>query len=153
MQGSADDRWVTPASEELFRRSMRSFHLRWPLLLRDLAELARRPDAPVIVEGFGLLPELVAPLLDDPRQGLWLIPTEAFKRASWERRSKPGFRTQVSDPDRGAANLWDRDLLLAAEIERQARALELKVIVNDGGLDAGQLADAAVDWFAPFLLP
>jgi molybdopterin-guanine dinucleotide biosynthesis protein len=151
MQGSADDRWVTPTPEELFRRSMRSFHLRWPLLLRELAELAPHPGAPVIVEGFGLLPDLVRPLLDDVRQGLWLIPTEAFKRGSWERRGKPGFRAQVSDPDRGAANLWDRDLLLAEEIARQARALQLKLIVNDGALAAEQLSDAAAEWFAVFL--
>ena len=151
MQASADERWVTPAPDELFRRSMRSFQLRWPMLLAELAELAPGPGAPVIVEGFGLLPDLVRPLLDDPRQGLWLVPTEAFKRGSWERRGKPGFRAQVSDPTRAAANLWDRDVLLAAEIARQARALQLKLMINDGALDAEQLADAAADWFAPFL--
>jgi hypothetical protein len=41
--------------------------------------------------------------------------------------------------------------MLAAEIERQARALQLKLIVNDGALFAEQLADVAADWFAPFL--
>ena len=91
------------------------------------------------------------PLLDDVRQGLWLVPTEAFRRGSWQRRGKPRFRNQTSDPDRAAANLWDRDLLLAAEIERQARALQLKLLVNDGALPAEQLVDAAADWFAPFL--
>ena len=148
---SADARWVTPTPEQLFRRSMRAFRLRWPLLLRELAELPSSPGAPVIVEGFGLLPDLVRPLLDDVRQGLWLVPTEAFRRGSWLRRGKPSFRAQVSDPDRAAANLWDRDLLLADEIERQARALQLKLVVNDGSLTPEQLVDAAADWFAPFL--
>ena len=151
MLASMDTRWVTPTPEQLFSRSMRAFRLRWPLLLRELAALPSSPGAPLIVEGFGLLPDLVRPLLDDTRQGLWLVPTEAFRRASWVRRGKPSFRNHTSDPDRAAANLWDRDLLLAAEIERQARALQLKLLVNAGALSAEQLADAAADWFAPFL--
>lgn len=151
MLASMDARWVTPTPEQLFRRSMRSFRLRWPLLLRELADLSARPGAPVIIEGFGLLPDLVRPLMDDPRQGLWLTPTEAFRRGSWLRRGKPSFRQQVSDPDRGAANLWGRDLLLAEEIERQARALRLNVVVNDGSQFAEQMVDAAAAWFAPFL--
>ena len=130
---------------------MRSFRLRWPLLLRELGELAADARAPVIIEGFGLLPDLVRPLMDDARQGLWLTPTEAFRRGSWLRRGKPGFRAEVSDPDRGAANLWDRDLLLAEEIERQARALRLNVVVNDGSRFTDEMVEAAAAWFAPFL--
>ena len=151
MLAPMDARWVTPAPDLLYRRAMRSFRLRWPLVLRELAERASRPGAPLIIEGFGLLPDLVRPLLDDVRQGLWLTPTEAFRRGSWLRRGKPGFRAQVSDPDRAAANLWARDLLLAEAIERQARALQLKLVVNDGALSAEQLVDLAADWFAPFL--
>jgi molybdopterin-guanine dinucleotide biosynthesis protein len=151
MLASMDARWVTPTPEQLFRRAMRSFRLRWPLLLRELGELTARPGATVIIEGFGLLPDLVRPLMDDARQGLWLAPSEAFRRGSWLRRDKPGFRAQVSDPDRAAANLWGRDLLLAAEIERQAHALQLKLIINDGAMFADELVDAAADWFAPFL--
>lgn len=147
----ADARWVTPTADALFRRSMRSFRLRWPLLLRELGELAARSGAPLIIEGFGLLPDLVRPLMDDPRQGLWITATEDFRRGSWQRRGKPSFRAQVSDPERAAANLWERDLLLAGEIERQARALQLKLIVNDGYLFADELVDVAADWFAPFL--
>jgi hypothetical protein len=151
MLGSMDARWVTPTPAQLYRRSMRSFRLRWPLLLRELGELPSRPGRPVIIEGFGLLPDLVRPLMDHPRQGLWLTPTEAFKRGAWLRRGKPSFRNQVADPDRAAANLWERDARLAAEIERQASALQLKLMVNDGSKFAGELADVAAAWFAPFL--
>ena len=91
------------------------------------------------------------PLLDDVRQGCGWCPTEAFRRGSWLRRGKPSFRAQVSDPDRAAANLWDRDLLLADEIERQARALQLKLVATTAGSRADQLVDAAANWFAPFL--
>lgn len=151
MLASMDARWVTTTPERLYRRAIRSFRLRWPLLLRELSDLTQRPGAPVIIEGFGLLPDLVRPLMDDPRQGLWLTPTEAFKQASWLRRGKPSFRAEVSDPDRAAANLWGRDALIAAEIERQVRALQLKALVNDGALFAEQLAEVAAEWFAPHL--
>jgi hypothetical protein len=120
-------------------------------LLRELGELPSRPGAPVIIEGFGLLPDLVRPLMDDARQGLWIVPSEDFKRGSWLRRGKPSFRDKLSDPERGAANLWERDALLTREIVRQTHALELKLIVNDGALFAEQLAETAADWFAPFL--
>ncbi|HEX3405735.1 MAG TPA: hypothetical protein VHS81_00745, partial [Caulobacteraceae bacterium] len=151
MLAGVDARWVTPSPEQLYRRAMRSFRLRWPLLLRELAELPQGRGRPLIVEGFGLLPDLVRPLMDDPRQGLWVVPTETFRRASWERRGKPGFRSQLSDPERGAASLWARDLKLAATIERQARRLKLRLVVNDGAAGAEPLADLATDWFAPFL--
>jgi hypothetical protein len=151
MLASMDARWVTTTPERLYRRAIRSFRLRWPLLLRELSDLTQRPGAPVIIEGFGLLPDLVRPLMDDPRQGLWLTPTEAFKQGSWLRRGKPSFRAEVSDPDRAAANLWGRDALIAAEIERQVRALQLKALVNDGALFAEQLAEVAAEWFAPHL--
>ena len=151
LQASLDDRWVTPTPAELFERSMRSFRLRWPLLLRDLDERRASLQSLFIVEGFGLLPELVAPLMGDPRQGLWLTPTDAFRRGSWRRRGKPSFAKQLSDPQRGAANLLARDRLLAAEIERQAAALQRKLIRNDGGRTPEQLAQAAAEWFAPCL--
>jgi hypothetical protein len=151
MLASMDARWATPSPEQLYRRAMRSFRLRWPLLLRELAELPQDPGRPLVVEGFGLLPDLVRPLMDDLRQGLWVLPTEAFRRASWLRRGKPSFRAQVSDGDRAAANLWSRDLKLAATIERQALRLKAKLLINDGSLTADQLADVAADWFAPFL--
>ena len=151
MLASMDARWVTPTPEQLYRRAMRSFRLRCPLLLRELAELAQSPGRPVIIEGFGLLPDLVRPLMYDPRQGLWILPTEAFRRGSWLRRGKPGFRAEVSNPDRAADNLSARDLKLAETIERQARWLKLKLLVNDGSLFAEQLVDVAAEWFAPFL--
>ena len=151
MLAGVDARWAEPTPDELYRRAMRSFRLRWPLLLKELGEAPGRGRAPRIIEGFGLLPDLVRPLMDDPRQGLWMTPTEDFRRGSWLRRDKPSFRDQLSDPERGAANLWQRDLMLAAEIERQARALQLKLNVNDGSQFAEQMVEDAAAWFAPFL--
>ncbi len=96
---SLDDRWVRPTPEELTARSLRSFVDRMPLVLEDLSTLAGS-GAPILVEGFGVMPELVSPFLSSPRQALWLVPTESFKRESMLRRGKPSFRDQVSDPQR-----------------------------------------------------
>ena len=150
IDASLDARWVEPTPEELYRRSMRSFRLRWPLALRELAGLATQ-RAPVIVEGFGLLPDLVRPLMNDPRQGLWLVPSDDFKRGSWRRRGKPSWAGQVADPDTGAANLWARDQLIAEEVARQTRAFGLTLIVNDGALFPSQLVELAAGQFAPFV--
>ena len=59
---------------------MRSFQLRFPLVLLDL--LALPNDKLIIAEGFGLTPQLIAPLLSTPRQAIFFIPTEEFKWAS-----------------------------------------------------------------------
>ena len=124
MLASPDARWVTPTPEQLHRRAMRSFRLRWPLLLAELAELPLRSCArPVVIEGFGLLPDLVRPLMDNPAPGALVT---ALPRRFAETRgcaaASPAFRHEVSDPDRAADNLWTRDLELADTIERQARA-------------------------------
>jgi hypothetical protein len=84
LEQSLERRWVEQTPEALFRRSMESFEARFAFVLEALAALARR-GRPVLAQGFGLTPDLVAPHLDDPRRAIWLIPSEAFKRGAWER--------------------------------------------------------------------
>ena len=117
LAASLDDRWVHPEPDELFRRSLQSFHDRFPLVLEDLVSLPL--ERGIIVEGFGLLPELLTPILFYPHQALWLTPTESFKRDSMTRRGKPSFGSQVSDHERAKNNLLARDLLLAEHIKSQ----------------------------------
>jgi hypothetical protein len=79
-----DERWVDRSPEEM----LDSFH--WyrgegfDLIVDDLLHMP--PTPPVIVEGFRLLPRLVAPLLTDVRRAVWLLPTPAFRRAAIEAR-------------------------------------------------------------------
>jgi hypothetical protein len=145
-----EERWVQPTPEVLCHRSLASFAARLPLVLEDLDALERR-GRPVLAEGFCLTPNLVAPLLDDPRRAIWLLPSEAFKRAAWERRGKPSWRDKVSDPERGARNLFERDLLLAAEIARQAKAHGFEVMLVDGALSEDEVNARLEARFAPFL--
>jgi hypothetical protein len=93
--------WVVPEPQALLARSLDSFVHRFPLVLADLLALPR--NKLVIAEGFGLLPELVHPVLSNPNQAVWLVPTETFKLDSMARRGKPSFRELVSDPEKAKA--------------------------------------------------
>jgi hypothetical protein len=108
------------------------------LLVDDLVALPRKP--PVLVEGFTLLPRLVAPLLSRPGQAVWLIPTPEFRRAADGRGSTWDIPLRTSDPDRALANLLERDRLFTNELLREATALDLPVIRVDFGLSVDDLA-------------
>jgi hypothetical protein len=150
LEEGLDERWVQPTPEALRDRALASFAARFPLILEDLKTLERR-GRPVLVEGFCLTPDLVAPHLDDPRRAIWLMPSEAFKRASWLARGKPSWKDKVADPERGARNLFERDLLLAREIERQAEAQAFATLIVDGTVSEDTLTAELQARFAPYL--
>jgi hypothetical protein len=134
-----DERWVFPEPAELFHRSLQTFLDRFPLLIEDLTALPHDPG--IIVEGFGLLPELLAPLLSQPTQAVWLVPTPAFKQASMARRGKPSFAAQTSDPERTRANLLERDRLLTIFICEQVISYGYTLYHIDGARSPDEMAE------------
>jgi hypothetical protein len=118
------------------RDTIASWSERFAMALDDLQALPDTPD--IVAEGPGFFPELVAPLIDNPRRAIWIVPSEPFKFASVARRGKPGNRLETSDPERATHNLTQRDLLMTAHIRRTAAELDLVVIEVDGceGVDA-----------------
>jgi 2-phosphoglycerate kinase len=122
-----DERWVHRSPEVMFQ----TFH--WfagegfELIVEDL--LALPEEAPIVVEGFRLLPRLVAPLLSHPDQAVWLIPTPEFRRAAFDSR---GYTWEIprktSRPEQALSNLLARDQLFTDEVARQATALQLHAI-------------------------
>lgn len=149
LAASFEERWVEPEPEALFQRMMQSFQDRFPLLIEDLIALPRHRR--VIVEGLGLLPELLAPALIDPAQALWLVPTKAFKLASMERRNKPSFRTQVSDPDRVRTNLIRRDQLLTEHLKHVVPKHGYSCYEVDGSRPVDEMTDLVEKHFSRFL--
>jgi hypothetical protein len=145
-----EHRWVETTPEWLLAHTLTTFKERFPLILQILRALERR-GRPVLAEGWDLTPDLVAPHLDDPRRAVWLVPSESFKRRSWQQRGKPTWRDQVSDPHRAIANAFGRDVLLGEEITRQAKARGFDVWVIDGSEDEAVIASALEERFAPFL--
>jgi len=134
-----DERWLNRSPQVM----LTTFHgfqgEQFDLVVDDLLGLPRKP--PVLVEGFTLLPRLVAPLLSRPRQAVWLIPTPEFRRAAFDNRGSTwDIPRKTSDRDRALANLLERDRLFTNELLREATALDLPVIRVDLGLSVDDLA-------------
>jgi hypothetical protein len=154
--GDLDARWVHTTPEALLATWQRISAERFPMALDDLRALP--PDA-IVAEGYGFLPELVAPLLWSPRQAVWLVPTEAFKRARYAEREARGEkgarRSRMSDPARARANHIGRDLLIGQLVLDQARTLGLadNVFVVDGSEPLEATVTRVIAHFQPLLPP
>ncbi len=149
LDASDQERWVRPSPEALMARSFRSFRLRFPLVLVDLA--AMPSDRQIVAEGFGLTPELIAPLLSDPRQAIFFAPTEEFKWNSMKKRGKYFRRLEWENGEKAIQNLFERDMMITAEIRQQAQARSLRVHEVDGSLSLEETAVLVAQHFVPFM--
>jgi len=134
-----DERWVNRSPETM----LDTFH--WyrgegfDLIVEDL--LALPADRGVVAEGFRLLPELVAPLLAEPRRAVWLLPTPEFRRAAFERRGGLWqIAGRTSDPERALNNLLERDRMFTERLDVTATGLGLPVIRVDPAMTEDDLA-------------
>ncbi len=144
----AERRWLGSAPAAMARDTIASWTERCAMACDDL--LASPATPRVIAEGPGFFPAALAPLLADPRQGVWLLPTEAFKRASVARREKLAGMP-VSDLPRARENLIVRDLLMGQEIAVQCSFFGLTIVEVDGSAGLATMADRVAAHFAPFL--
>jgi hypothetical protein len=143
-----EERWLGSTSEQMARDTLASWMERCQMALDDLRALPGSP--PIVAEGPGFFPDCLAPLLSEPRQAIWLVPSEAFKRASVARRDKLSA-VPLSDRDRAVENLIERDLLLAEHVRQRADALGLDVIEIDGSRSVEEIAALLEARFAPWL--
>lgn len=125
-----DERWVK-RSPAIMLETFHGFRGEgFEFIVEDLLALA--DDGPILAEGFRLLPRLVAPLLTQPQQAVWLLPTPELRRAAFEAR---GFTWDIpcrtSDPNRALANLLERDALFTTAVAKEAAALGLPVVTVD----------------------
>lgn len=134
-----DERWATRTPEEMFRTFHGFSGEGFGHILEDLLDLPT--DVPILVEGYKLLPRLIAPLLSRKDQAVWLIPTPSFRRLALERRrSLWSIAGQTSDPEKALTNLLTRDALFTEEVEREATALQLTAIKIDASISVDELA-------------
>ncbi|MFI7382833.1 hypothetical protein [Streptomyces sp. NPDC049813] len=142
-----DERWVERTPKVMYE----TFH--WfrgegfGLIVEDLLRLP--PETCVLVEGFRLLPHLVAPLLTTPRQAVWLLPTPDFREAAFQSRATPGegFLHRTSDPATAAHNLAVRDALFTQHIEQETDRLHLPALRVDATLTEDALTERVSDVF------
>jgi len=111
------------------------------MIVEDLLGL---PDGPVLAEGSGLLPDLVAPFLADPGKALWMIATPEFRRSRYPERG-----SWVREAPANVFGRWmERDDILAARRAERAAALGLAVLTVDGSLSIAETAALAGRYFA-----
>ena len=142
---SLDELWVDTTPEALADWFEQSARDRFQLVWGDLLELP--DDAPVIVDGPQVLPELVAPFLDSPRAAIFVVGLrELQRRLVTERGSDLYARTR--DPARALANRLQRDELLAERVRQAATSYGLDVVEVT---DINETAPAIEAQFAPLL--
>jgi hypothetical protein len=148
-----EERWkrqMDATPQELMQRSLHHMTDRFPLVVEDLLVLPKQPM--ILAEGFGITPKFVLPFVSNPRQAIWLIPSEEFTWASMKRRNKPSWRNQVSDPERAFQNSFNRNLLLSAHFREEAVHYGLTVYEVEGIQTVEETADLIEQHFEPFLL-
>lgn len=137
--------WVEDTPDELARSARANWTERIGMVCDDFAAMA--PHLPIVAEGPGFFPDVIGPVLPAIRHAIWLIPTDAFKRASHERRDKSAWRFDTSDPDLAQTNHIQRDLLFMDMFQREVIAANLPWIEVDGSEDAEAVARRVADHF------
>jgi cytidylate kinase len=137
-----DERWLHATPERMLGWFVTTSRHRFRLVLEDLRELPDEPGA--IVEGPQLFPTSVSAVLRDPAHALFLLP-DLDDLA--ERRRERGPMAGTSDGVRATDNLIARDLLIAAEVEREARDLRLATLRVDAPLE--EMIERAAAHFSP----
>lgn len=140
-----DERWANRSPEVM----LDTFHWfrgeAFELIVDDLLSL---PAEPVVVEGFRLLPELVAPLLTDRRQAVWLLPTPGFQRAAFEQRgSLWSIAGRTSTPEQALGNLLERDRQFTERVAGETERLGLTGLVVETGETEDELVDRVAGLF------
>ena len=102
-----------------------------PYALRDIGAMDK--ERPVIAEGAGFMPELMAGEHVDSAHYICIVPTEAFQREKYAEREWIGeFLKGCSDPETAFDNWMSRDALFAKHALEYALKTGYAAIVVDG---------------------
>jgi hypothetical protein len=134
---------------ETAKRVLAGFPEYFAWVLDDLRALAG--PLPIVAEGWGLRPELVAGVTD-PRRMVVLAPTDEWQeRQAVTVRRAGAVSARVSDPARAQRNRIARDRLITADAVSQADRLGTRVITVDGSKGGQEITDQVADHFSAFL--
>lgn len=122
------------------------FQEAFPLVIADLSGIPATET--VVVEGSGLLPDLVSPYLSSLQSAIWLVPTPAFQRRQYARRPWVNDILQQCDDPRQAFDNWmTRDCCFADIIEESASRLNLRSERVDGSRSLEEIAALVAEWY------
>jgi hypothetical protein len=113
---------------------------RLQLIVADLRELG--PGPTIVAEGPQLFPDLVAPLMQSPEHGLWLLPTPEFSHLGVSGRRAGGL------PGEAAERRRERDVLLTEMNREQVSRHGLATAVVDGNRSLADTVDMVADRLA-----
>lgn len=133
---SMDERWWRPSVDELVRRSIAIYAERFACVVEDLRALPR--SRPVVVEGPGILPWSVAPVIDSCDQALFLVPTPDLRASRELDRWGPGQERRfpgITERAGALEKVRERDRIIDARIIASCRELGLRCEVVDGSRD------------------
>ncbi|HZS24909.1 MAG TPA: hypothetical protein VFA30_07965 [Gaiellaceae bacterium] len=151
LDASPDAVWVDAKPVQMAKQAHAIFKERFQMVLEDIARLPLQTT--VLAEGWGLRPELLATVVDEPTRCVFLLPTEAFRKRQLETldRSKSLSIQGLRDPDRAQQNRVERDRLLADDVRAQAAMAGLPIIDVDGSETHVEVAARVERQFRPFL--
>lgn len=150
VEPDAEEMWIRSTVEQAVDHALRVFVERFAYVQDDLRALVS--PHPVIAGGWGLRPELVAPLVSSTRRMVVLVPSEDFRQRQLRKLPRAGvFPQNVSDPELAQQNRIARDRLISEDAVRQAERLNVRVIEVDGSRDARAVADVVAEHFREFL--
>jgi hypothetical protein len=118
--------------ERLLEEAIECYGEQFEMVVRDLRSRSRREQ--ILVEGSSLLPDRVAEIMGERAQGIWIVPTERFQRATYRARGTwvEGILGACEDPEQAYRNWMDRDVAFGRWICERAKALDLAVLTVSG---------------------
>ncbi|GAB4128349.1 MAG: hypothetical protein Fur005_49490 [Roseiflexaceae bacterium] len=148
-----DERWLHRSPKVM----LESFH--WfrgegfALIIEDLLQLPS--ERSIVVEGFRLLPHLLMPLLANPAQAIWLLPTPTFRQHVFAERGGVawGFIGKTSHPAQALHNLLERDARFTERLRAELEQDRLPYRSVDGTLSVADLTAQVATAFGLPALP
>lgn len=133
-------------SAEVQAAELLAFYREWlELVLKDLAD----HPGPLLAEGAGLRPELIAPYVASPRHALWLVATPEFRRSRYPQRGPwvAELLAGCPDPDAAFERWMARDDRMSSTLIEEARRRDLHILEIDGRRAVEETAAVAAAWF------
>ncbi len=113
--------------EEYLKWTIGLFKEEFKMILEDLYKLS--DGKPILVEGVGLLPELINNEISDINHAIWIVADELFyKRHQIERKELFERIKECSNPEQALENYTNYDLAMGRYIINDAKRLGLSII-------------------------
>jgi 2-phosphoglycerate kinase len=145
LQLSNDALWMRPVEQQT-AAEIATYREEFPLILEDLLALPR--SQPILAEGAALLPELVAPLLINIQQAIWIVPAPAFQLQYYSQREwAKDVVKDCSDPQQAYQNWMQRDIRFASFVRQAAEKRGLRTLAVDGQASIAENTDLVESHF------